>query len=80
MDRAPSVPCDGSLKRAPSVSSGACSMADVMVGRILSFVHSCKKLRAPVQSGKILFLWLYRLLVGRYKLLAGRYKLFVRAK
>ncbi len=52
------VPYDGGMKSTPSVPSGAYPIADVlvmvMVGRILPNVHSCKKLRTPVYSGKII--------------------------
>jgi hypothetical protein len=69
MDRTPSVVHDGSMKIDPSVPSGACPIADVMnvlvmVGRVLSFVRSCKKPRTPAHSGKILFVGLCRLFVG----------------
>jgi hypothetical protein len=80
---------DGSMKITPSVPSGAYPMANVMnalvmVGRILSFVHSCKKLRTPVHSGKILFVRLYRLFVvdtncSMATSLRRGYRLFVRS-
>ena len=71
MKRAPSVPSgeEGSQCAVGCISHGRL----VMVGRILSFVQSCKKLRTPVHSGKILF-------VEGYRLFVGRYRLFVRAK
>jgi hypothetical protein len=47
-----------------------------MVGRILPNVPSCKKLRTPAHSGKIMFVWLHRLFVGCCSLLADAHCFF----